>query len=573
MKKNFLAAISLITISAGVLYANVTSVSGVSINPSAPNPGQTANLSWNYTNDYGPEPERYLIAIYDYCTLQGSGLYGSDPDMHVVVGDVCAVPTPNYSSGCLSCVTNAGCDDMPQPPSAGTHSYSKSFVMPTDLIPGMTYYAVVAMGSYNVYLQGNGMSIQQQACVPFSVPLPAPYIRLRKTAEGTTANVGTRVLFTIHYEAANVHNFRITDAVDSRFTIITVYNGGTASGQNITWVVNGGYITSPARGSVSFLAQVNSGSAGTVIPNTAIGTATEITSSPSNTANVVIGQAGLSVSKSVSAANLNPGDTITYTMQYVNQGTTLVAFENFDSGTIPAGWTNDPPGGTWNATPGYLQQTVMTAGYPGYMHTGMTPLHDGIYVCDMNIPSANTAHWDGVMRFIQVDGNNFYMARINASDKRLYLDKVVGGTAMIGGTSVVSPHGLQVQLDKWYTVKVQVCGSQISMKVWPQGEIEYPDWDITITDSSIPGNGIVGFQANEGPQKYDNLKVFSLTASTGPRLFDTVPAGVSYLGCAGGTSCSKPGSVVNWTVGSTCGGVQAVSWWGTISGACGQTIT
>jgi hypothetical protein len=551
--------------------ASITAISGASLSNTSPAPGQTVNLSWNFTSSYGPEPEKYFIAIYNSCPISSG--FGASPEMHVMVGDACAQPTPNYSSGCLSCVTSSGCGEIPQPPSAGTYSFSKSFAIPTTLIPGQTYYAVVAMGSYNVYLQGNGITAEQQACVPFTVPLTAPYINLRKTSEGTTGSVGTKVLFTIYYDAGNVNNFRITDSVDSRFTIDAVYNGGVRTGQNITWVVNSGHISSPQKGSVSFLATINSGSAGTVIPNTAVGLSNEIAGSNSNVANVAIGQPGLSVSKSVSALNLNPGDTITYTMQYVNQGTTLVEFENFDSGTIPAGWVNEPAGGTWNAAPGYLQQTALGSGYTGYLDYNIAPMHDGIYICDMLIPSSNTAHWDGVMHFIQVDSDNFYMARINASDKRLYLDKVVGGVATIGGTSVAMPHGLNIVQDRWYTLKVQVCGSSISMKVWPQGDNEYPAWDLTVTDASIPGNGIVGFQANEGPQQYDNLKVFSLTASSNPRLFDSVPAAVTYLGCGGGTSCSKPGSVVNWTVGSTCGGVQAVSWWGQVTGACGQTIT
>jgi hypothetical protein len=220
------------------------------------------------------------------------------------VGDLCAQPTPNYSNGCLSCVANSGCDEIPQPPSAGTYSYSKSFVIPADLIPGQTYYAVLAMGSYNVYLQGNSVQAEQQACVPFTVPLTAPYIHLRKTSEGTSGSIGTKVLFTIYYDAGNVHNFRITDAVDSRFTILQVYNGGTRAGQNITWVVNSGYITSPVKGSVSFLAQINSGSG--VIPNTAVGIANEIPGSNSNVANVSIGSPGLSVSKSVSSIRAIP---------------------------------------------------------------------------------------------------------------------------------------------------------------------------------------------------------------------------------------------------------------------------
>jgi len=550
------------------LHAAISSVSGITISPANPSPGQAATITWTFVNTYGPEPENYFITIYKSCTLPATGA-GNDPQTEVIVGDVCAQPTP--ASSCLSCVAG-GCNSLGSVATAGTHTVSVPVTIPNDLIPGYTYYLDVAMASYNVYMNPD-LSAQAQACCQFTVPLTAPYIKLNKVAEGTTANVGTDVLFTIYYDAGNVHNFTITDAVDSRFTILKVYSGGSWLGQNITWNSFPAYITSPQKGSVSFLAQVNGGAvSGTIIPNTAIGTSSD-PATGSSTAGVAIGEPGLTIQKSASESSANAGDTITYTMQYNNLGTTLVEFQNFDDGLIPAGWTNNPLGGAWDAAPGYLEQTSTAAGYTGYMDSTMTPIHDGIYICDMLIPSTNTAHEDAVMHFIQVDSNNFYMARINASDKHLYLDKVVAGTSSIGGTSVANPHGINIVQDKWYTIKVQVCGSSIMMKIWPQGDNEYPAWDMVTTDASIPGNGIVGFQANEGPQKYDNLKIFSLTASTNPRIFDSVPVGISYQGCGGGTGCSKTGNVINWTLGSTCAGALAVSWTGVVTAACNSAIT
>ncbi|MCE5301280.1 MAG: hypothetical protein LLG37_10485, partial [Spirochaetia bacterium] len=560
----FLSVSICISMSAFVV-AGITAVSAPVLSPAAPSPGEYVNVSWNYTCDYGPEPERYFLALYDQCTIPATG-GGSDTAMHVLVGDACVEPTPG---ACLSCVSGPGCDGIPTPTSAGTWSYTKPVKMPSTLIPGYTYYIVAGMASYGVYMNPD-LTVTKQSCVPFTVPLTAPYIKLNKVAEGTTGSVGTKVLFTIYYDAGNVHNFRITDAVDSRYIINTVYNGGTFSGQNITWTINTGYITSPVTGSVSFLATINSGSVGDNIPNIAAGSATELAGENSNNAAVAIGKPGLSIDKSASAAIADTGDTVTFYMQYINQGTTLVEYENFENGSVPVGWTSS--GGTWTVNSGRLEQTG-TTGYQSLMDSTMTPLHDGIYIADVYIPSSNTAHLDAVLHFIQVDGSNFYMARINASDNKLYLDSVVGGTQQIGQVSVANPHGLDILQDTWYTMKIQVCGSSIKMKVWPSGDNEYPAWDFNGSDSGIPGNGIFGFQSNEGPQQYDNMKIFSLTASTNPRIFDTVPVGIDYIGCAGGISCSKADTMINWTVGSTCAGAEAVSWYGKVTASCGMSIS
>ena len=532
-------------------WAQISSVTGVSITPSNPSPGQTVSVNWNYTQATAFNDPRFFILVGPTCAAQPAGTAGQS----IVMGD-----------GCVSgAVVNGGCNTNGTNEAAGGHAMTRSITIPAGLTPGTTYYVIVGMADYYIGLNPTP-SLQQQACVSFTVPLPPPYITLTKIAEGTTANVGDKVLFTIKYDAGNITNFQISDAVDSRYTILQVFNGGAAAGQNITWTL--GNMSVPQKSSVSFLAQVNPGPAsGDIIPNNANGSSNEV-SATSNNAQVVIAQPGLSILKSVSSTSAAIGDTLTYSMSYSNIGTTLSDYENFDDGLIPAGWTQSPAGGTWDASSGYLQQTAAVGTYPALLDNSMTPLHDAIYTYDVRISNLSL-DFDAVLRFNWTDPNNYYMARISSDSNDIGFDKVVGGTFSPVAASA-SPHGLSLLAGAWYTVKVQVCGSNVMMKVWPQGGTEQATWDINAIDASIAGSGIVGFQANRGPVAFDNLKVFSLTSATGPFIYDQVPPEINYTGFSGGTGCGMSAGIVNWSINGTCAGNAGVTWWGVVNAAdCG----
>ncbi len=557
--RNFIVTALFWILATSASWAQISSVTGVSISPASPSPGQTVTVNWTYSQATAFNDPRFFIVVGPTCPVATSGTAG----VSIVTGDGC-VPSSSVNGGCNTNGTNEA---------AGSHAMSRTITIPTGLTPGTTYNVVVAMADYYIGLNPTVSGGAVQSCASFTVPLPPPYINLTKIAEGTTANVGVTVLFTINYDAGNIHNFQITDAVDPRFTILTVYNGGTALGQNITWSL--GNISVPQKSSVSFLAKVNPGPvSGDIIPNSANGTSTEIASSPSNVAQVTIGLPGLSILKSVSSTTAAIGDTVTYSLSYSNVGTTLADYQNFDSGAVPGGWTVDAgtggSPGTWDAIPGYLEETSTLCGtcYPAMMDNSMAPIHDGIYTVDMRIDSANPI-FDAVLRFNYVNANNYYMARISSDSNDLGFDKVVAG----GFSSVASsgaPHGMSLLANTWYTVKVQVCGTNITMKAWPQGSPEPAAWDINATDSSLPGTGIAGFQANQGRVAFDNFKVFSLTSATGPFIYDPVPPEINYLGCAGGSSCGMAAGTVNWAINGTCAGNAGVTWWGTVNAAdCG----
>lgn len=543
--------------------ANITSISNVTISPTNPSPGQTITVTWTYNVDSSFNNPHALIVISNTSTLQSAGT----ANQYIVLGDGC-VPTTQVSGGC------AIGNNVP----AGAVTYSTTVTVPSTLTPGFTYYVIVGMKDYNVYMNPS-VSVDSQNFASFTIPLPPPYITLNKVAQGSTANPGGEVLFTINYGASNVHNVQITDAVDPNFTILQVFNVGTAAGQNITW--NLGNISSPVTGFVSFLAQVSaSATSGQEFANTANATSTEVNAA-SNTAMVGVSIPVLTITKSA-PPTVTTGAPITYVLNYNNSGLALEEFENFDNGVIPPTWTST--GCAWSAASGYLQETQSCATcttYPYLQDSSMAPILNGVYVVDMMVDSNDCNNFDAVFNFnITVSGGvtTVYQIRLSgqkggnsASSNVLAYD--IGG----GNIAFKSPPNMGNVLEGtpanpvWYTVKVQVCSGQVLAKVWPKGGLEPGAWDINYTGPSVPTiAGWAGFQANRGPVEFDNLLIFNTQGVTAPVVSDVIPPNVTYVGSSPGGALSA--SSVTWGVGSTCGESSAVTWWGTV-GACGNPIT
>lgn len=533
----------------------------MTISPTTASPGQTVNISWQYNVSDTPGNLNYAILVSSATTVQTSGT----ANQFIVVGDGC-VPTSAVNNGCA----------LSGPFSPGTHTVNTTIAIPSNITPGTSYNVIIAMREDAGLAITASIAVDAQGFVAFSVPLPPPYINLTKVAEGTTANAGTSVLFTINYNAGNIPDFTIADTVDGNFTIVNVYDGGVQSSQNITW--NVGAISTPKVGFVSFMAQLTGPvTAGQVISNTATGTSVGagVNSVTNPGALVTVSEPGLTIFKSASSSTVTAGGPITYTLNYTNTGTDLTEFENFDNGLIPANWVSTG-GGSWDATPGYLEQTANGVGYPYLIDATMAPILNAMYVVDIEIGSA--ANQDAVFNFNTSNNTGtpaptVYQARISGpkgggngpSNDALGFD--VGG----GNIAFASPpHGLNIQVGVWYTMRIQVCNGQVLMKVWPRGTLEPGGWDIN-TGLSVPTTpGWVSFQANEGSDAFDNLKVFTVVGATNPVVNDNVPPNVTYGGAFNGGA--TVGGAVNWSVGSTCGASSAVSWYG-IAGACGNPIT
>jgi len=544
---------------------NVTSITNLAISPSNPSPGQTVNIAWTYTipNASGTNPDA-IVVVSNTNTLQAAGT----ANQWVVLGDGCAPETGNVNGGCYV-----------GPASSGSNNYSTNITIPPGLTPGFTYYVIVGMrGSGGAYMNPT-VNVDYQAAISFTVPLPAPYITLNKVAQGSTADPGGEVLFVINYNASNVHNVQITDAVPSQFTISQVYNGGIASGQNITW--NLGNIASPQVGFVSFLATLSpTATAGQVFSNSASATSTEVNTT-SNAAEVGVSVPELVITKSA-PASVAAGSPVTYVMDYTNTGLQLEEFENFDNGIIPPSWSST--GCAWSATPGYLEETQSCSTcttYPYLQDSSMTPILYGVYIVDMMVDSNDCNNFDAVFNFnitVNAGVTTVYQVRLsgqkgsNSSSSNVIAYDIGGGNVAFNSP----PNMGNVQEGTpanpvWYTVKVQVCSGQVLMKAWPKGSLEPGAWDINYTGPNVPTlAGWAGFQANRGPVEFDNLMIFNTGGVASPVITDNVPGNVTYQNAGNGGSLS--GGTITWNVGSTCGSSDAVSWWG-LAGACGNPIT
>jgi len=551
----------------GISFAqqNVTSITNLVITPSNPIPGQTINVSWTYTipNASGTNPDA-IIVVSNTNTLQAAG----SANQWVVLGDGCAPETGNVNGGCYV-----------GPAVSGSNNYNTNVTIPAGLTPGFTYYVIVGMrGSGGAYMNPT-VNVDFQTAIPFTVPLPAPYITLNKVAQGSTAAPGGEVLFVINYDASNVHNVQITDVVPSQFTITQVYNGGTAVGQAITW--NLGNISSPQVGFVSFLATLSpAATAGQVFTNTASATSTEVNTT-SNAAQVGVSVPELAITKSA-PVSVTAGAPVTYVMDYTNTGLELEEFENFDNGVIPPSWTST--GCAWSAAPGYLEETQSCATcttYPYLQDSSMTPILYGVYVVDMMVDSNDCNNFDAVFNFnitVNAGVTTVYQVRLsgpkgsNSSSSNVIAYDI--GGANVAFNSPPNMGNVQEGTPAnpvWYTVKVQVCSGQVLMKAWPKGSLEPGAWDINYTGPNVPTlAGWAGFQANRGPVEFDNLMIFNTGGVTAPVITDNVPSNVTFQNAGNGGTLS--GGTVTWNVGSTCGSSDAVSWWG-LAGICGNPIT
>ncbi len=142
-------------------------------------------------------------------------------------------------------------------------------------------------------------------------------------ASGSSVVSGQLITFTINYSntgaTAPAFGVVITDTVDPLLTNIVPLNGGTLSGNVITW--NVGTVPINGSGSVQFTANVVSPLANAIILNKAHPKTNKFPAGfDTNVTQHNVGAPNLSASKAVDKATAIPGEMLTYTVDYANAG-------------------------------------------------------------------------------------------------------------------------------------------------------------------------------------------------------------------------------------------------------------
>ncbi|GBE23825.1 large cysteine-rich periplasmic protein OmcB, serovar C precursor [bacterium BMS3Bbin02] len=154
--------------------------------------------------------------------------------------------------------------------------------------------------------------------------VPAIDLFVTKIVDNVSANPGETVTYTVtvgNMGPSTATNVAVSDALPSGLTLVST-SVSQGSYTSPTWSV--GTLTNGASATLSVVATVDTGTAGSTITNTAaVAASDEIDTNTSNdtaSTNVTVPAVNLIVAKSVSDVSPNPDDTVTYTVQVTNGG-------------------------------------------------------------------------------------------------------------------------------------------------------------------------------------------------------------------------------------------------------------
>ncbi|HVZ79379.1 MAG TPA: hypothetical protein VHE12_01110 [bacterium] len=568
----------------------------LAISNSNPSPGSTVGVTVVYCEGTFKTPHFFVGLNPSSTTLQSCPAANQ-----TLLVDSSTTPSGSYSVNSSTNDTNDSGGGWTGVAVGGTAACPVTQVwavtIPLTLGAG-TYHLIVEENDF--YIGCNGTAYPN-VNTTLTVPYPPPSINLVKIADGSTANPGDLVLFRLDYTYVNTGPVTITDTIPANTALAAasgaISPGGTLSGSTITWVLPS--TLAPVTGEVWFLTQVNAGTpAGTVISNTASASSASAGTVPSNTAQVNVGVGGFTLLKSENAATLNNGNTVTYTLNYQVSGESLQDCDTFANNTV--GTANgsilgfDGTGYTYTNTGGiggftvqhdaqgnsYVQacaqntcnSSVTVGNYPTLLRNGpaVNLCNNFMVEGDMMIPASSAPGADATLVLadnISAPGvNDAYMAgmSLDAGPANFYIQKNVSGTSSVTFPAQANNAalGLTITSGVWYTVKVLVTYSGGSLtfqgKLWPKGSAEPATWSINWTDSSpLPCTAInggsyrMGWQADgsASTDDYSNLKLYGPSPVADPTLWDTLPAGLVFVGSTPNAPSLQAGNFLEWDLG------------------------
>jgi len=607
-----------------------------------PNPdfGQLVTITIEFCSNQ--QPAELAIAISSSSTRLSAGSGGQ---VFVVSSAGIDVPRVIFTTDPISIVAFPGSGSGPyncQDCSNDSNSVRNTRQYVVHVPPRTMFAGCNTTGLYlHVGMKDNGGGIHRSewqglgACetgtgvglpLSWNIPIPPASITLRKRAEGVIQLTNDLVLFSIDYSYANGQP-QISDVIPGGGNLTLVAYGpnpvpggnvtapaiGSTSG-TITWTLpnrTGAYGTT--EGTVWMLLRANTNiAAGTNIANTANATMGALNAS--STANIIAGQAAISVTKLQSASTVNIGDRITYILNYQVNGSQLQAYRSFDdipTGSVytnpaPPGWRNIPFGsnyGQWtimdDCSTGdrYLYGQSLAANgqdqYPALLLDDPTPSNvqfcTGIIIADVMIDPVGFEGADGlvILRSNGQTGTNSYayalLLSIDTAPAGGYIaiQKCGGGSCSWNGAS----SAYQIVGNKWYRTKTEVTlvGSnyRFRAKVWGRGDPEPAgyqlDWTTTTNDATdanwrCTGGNWSDWRPGVSEQKgasgdtrdaYDNFMVLVPRVSANTTLYDTVPAGLINPGGAGSPATTSP--IIRWNLGSLSDESGSYTWWATVN--------
>ena len=553
-----------------------------------PAPGSTLGVTVIFCDDQTYTTNTaYLMAAIKSSSLSSSALdpCGTSGQVMVVSAGVTGPSLASDLAGSNTCYpsyTNGSSSGCPSNPVTAVWNITLD---PTYFPGGDSYYFVVCGKEWSMSCSDQGGDSCLSSSL-FSIQLPPAAVSITASAaESPVAPLGL-VRYMVDYSYVNTTGFNITVPLPFNTTFVASSPGGSYSSGSVSWAI--GDAAKIKTGEAWFLVRVDA-AAPDASSLTAVFTGSSASvAAQTASATVTVRKPIFTLTKSQSAATVNAGDTVTYSLAWTADGSSLQWVDSYDasSGT-PTGFdgsayntvSNGGVNGSWTlGTDTDNGQYILSNGggkYPLLLRSTPLDLCGGYTVQgDMYIDPGNTPNLDA---HLVIGGNglvdgasNYYMVGISgdANPHKVWLQKNSLGspvTNMSGGYSDT----FSINAGTWYTVKAQVAlsGSSlvVSVKVWARGTAEPSSWLFACTDaaplSCNPSGNYIGWQADVGADRYDNLMLTAPGPISNPVVTDTLPGNLTYIGA--NPALSGGPSILAWSVAATVlGQPQAIQWWG-----------